>query len=176
MKPAFGIAAAGIVLGVAGYVFFRWRRAPAAFRAMIAVGGASFLAGVLAAMAGYKVVGNFPSGPLGARTGKVRAVEVGKAVLLTDEKHAGESMWVSSAEDARLCDQINMLGGATEVRSPSCRAAYLAEHALGKELDHGPHDEWLSLDDVADLCNDGVIDKGFPLCAKAYAARHARMR
>jgi hypothetical protein len=169
------LLAAVLVFGVAVYVWVRWRRAPAALRAMGKVAGVCFVAGFLVGAWGLHVAGSrLPSkaaaAPSGA-AGSVPASEVGKAIVETDEKHAGATMWVPSSSMAQLCN-----GDVPEAISTPCRVAYLARHALGKDLDHGPHDSSVSLSDVADFCDSGAIDKGFALCERAYAVRHAAMR
>jgi hypothetical protein len=44
----FALASVVLVLGIATYIALRWRRAPAAFRAMCVVAGVCFAAGILA--------------------------------------------------------------------------------------------------------------------------------
>ena len=96
--------------------------------------------------------------------------EAGGLFIETDEKHAGDTMWVSSAATAELCNN-----GLSEADSTLCRVAYLARHAIGKDLDRGPRGDSVSLSDVADFCDSGAIDKSFALCERAYAVRHAAM-
>jgi hypothetical protein len=175
------LSAAILVLGVAVYVAVRWRRAPAAFRAMGKVAGLCFVAGFLAGAWALHAAGSrLPSkaaasssspSAASASAGSVSASEVGKAIVETDEKHAGDTMWVSSAATAELCNK-----GLSEADTTLCRVAYLARHAIGKDLDRGSHDSSVSLSEVADFCDSGTIDKSFPLCERAYAVRHAAMR
>jgi hypothetical protein len=104
-------------------------------------------------------------------TGSVPASEVGKAIVETDEKHAGDELRIPSASMAGLCNE-----GMPDTMSEACRVTYLARHALGKDLDRGPHESSISLSDVADFCDSGAIDKSFELCKRAYAARNAAMK
>ena len=53
-----------------------------------------------------------------------------------------------------------------------CWAAFLAMHALGKDLDRGPHDESIDLEEVADICETGAVEKDSSLCQRAFTARN----
>src|SRR3990170_4620252 len=118
MNPwiAPALIAAVLVLGALTYVAIRWRRAPAAFRAMNTVAGICFVAGFLAGVWAFHLTGSrsapatsphAPSGPSpsSAPAGSVPASEVGKAIVEMDEKHAGDPMWVSSASTAEMCNE-----------------------------------------------------------------------
>jgi hypothetical protein len=88
-----------------------------------------------------------------------------------DEKHAGDSGWLSSTATVELCNK-----GSMPPDERLCRIAYLGRHATGQDQDRGPHEDWIMLTEVADFCDVGVIEKSSDLCVRAYAARHARMR
>jgi hypothetical protein len=175
------LVAAALVLGSAIYIGVRWNRAPAALHALISVAGVCFVAGLLGGLSIFDFVAGQPMSASSRRTssppassaalGSVPALEVGKAIVETDEKHAGDPNWASSAESAELCNE-----GALVANSLLCRVTYLARHALGKDLNRGPHKTSISLSDVADFCDSGDIDKGSDLCRRAYAARNAGMR
>jgi hypothetical protein len=172
------LLAAALVVGAAIYIAVRWRRAPAAFRAMGKVAGICFVAGFLAGMWALHVTdSHLPSMPsevppsTPSVPSSVPALEVGKAIVEMDEKHAGDTMWLSSAATAEFCNK-----GLAESGSAVCRIAYLAQHVLGKDLDRGPQGDSISLSDIADFCNSGAINKTSALCQRAYAARHAAMR
>jgi hypothetical protein len=171
-------AAAVLVVGVAVYLGVRWRRAPAALRAMVNIASVCFIAGFLVGawalhVAGSRVPSNAAASPSAPSTaaGSVPASEVGKAIVETDEKHASDTMRIPSASIVKLCNE-----GASDFLTTPCRVAYLARHAFGKDLDRGPHDSPVALSDVAEFCDSGAIDKGFDLCKQAYALRHAAMR
>jgi len=170
------VSAALIALGIAVYAVLRWRAAPAAFRAIVTVSVLGFAAGVLVSLA---VVQLWSGGSLisFASGGKVQALEVGKAIVLTNEKHAGDPLWMPISEVAKECREASgqpiPLFKETGVE---CRAAYLAMHALGKDLDKGPHEELIDLEEVADICETGAVEKDSSLCRRAFAARNARMK
>jgi hypothetical protein len=105
--------------------------------------------------------------------GKVPALDVGKSIVLMDEKHSGDPMWTSSGTFVETCDTEGQFGAKL---SRECLGTYLARHAIGKDLDRGPKDAWVGLDDVAGMCDGGQIEKGWPVCVDAYAARHAKMK
>lgn len=174
------LLAALLILGVVTYIAIRWRRAPSALRAMSKVAGVCFIAGFLAGAwalhtAGLRLTsGAAPSGSspsTSSATGSVPASEVGKAIVETDEKHAGDESRIPSASMAGLCNE-----GMPDTMSEACRVTYLARHALGKDLDRGPHESSVPLSDVADFCDSGAIDKSFVLCKQAYLARTAAMK
>lgn len=170
------ISAALIALGIAVYALLRWRAAPAAFRAIVTVSALGFAAGVLASLAVAQLWsgGSFIPAWSG---GKVPALEVGKAIVLTNEKHAGDPLWMPISEVAKECREAP--GAAPtlfEKTGVECRAAYLAMHALGKDLDSGPHEELIDLEEVADICETGAVEKDSSLCRRAFAARNAKMK
>jgi hypothetical protein len=189
------VTAAALVLVVAIYVVAKWRRAPAAFRAIGAVAGICFVAGFLVGIWGLHLASAWyfpPSGPSrsSALAGSVSALEVGKAIIKTDEKHAGEPMWMPSSSAAEMCKHSLVKGlvdkglidkglinkGPLDDNSPLCRIAYLARHAEGQDLDRGPKGDSVSLSDVADFCDAGTIDKSFDICKEAYDARHTALK
>jgi hypothetical protein len=49
-------------------------------------------------------------------------------------------------------------------------------HALGKDIDKGPHEEFIEPDEVADICGTGALEKDSSLCQRAFAARNAKMK
>jgi hypothetical protein len=179
------MAATGLAMLVAAavYVRVRWKRAPAAFRAMTMLGIVSVLAGVaigysannllsaLSIKPPWKAAGDLPPDPT-VTDGKVPALDVGKSIVLMDEKHSGDPMSVSSGTFVETCNTEGQFGGKL---SAECLGTYLARHAIGKDLDRGPRDAWVSLDDVAEMCA-GQIEKDWPLCVDAYDARHAKMK
>ena len=177
----FILVAAAIVLCVALYISVRWRRAPTAYRSMLSVAGVCLLAGFLAGVwalhfwtaKGLATSSALPPSESSAAVppGTVSATEVGKAIVAMDEKHAGDSGWLSSTATVELCNK-----GSMPPDERLCRIAYLGRHATGQDQDRGPHEDWIMLTEVADFCDVGVIEKSSDLCVRAYAARHARMR
>ena len=121
----------------------------------------------------WKPAGDTPPDPA-ITDGKVPASDVvGKSIVLMDEKHSSDPMWAASGSLAQTCDLEAKIG---EKLSPTCIGTYLARHAIGKDLDRGLKDAWVGLDDVAEMCDAGQIEKDWPLCVDAYAARHAKMK
>jgi len=176
------LTAPALVLAVAFYIAMRWRRAPAAFRAMKAVAGLCFVAGFLAGAWVVHRVGSPTANPSAALSpaarsapsapvGSVAASEVEKAIVETGQKSSGETWWLGVNVRAEGCN-LGMMPGNTVY----CRAAYLARHAEGKDLERGPQGDSVSLSDVADFCDAGEINKSSDLCVRAYAARHAGMK
>jgi len=111
-----------------------------------------------------------PSGYTGASvaSGSISAPEVGKAIAATYAAHSGDPSWTSAEALAQHCDQ-----GMLHPDSLPCRAAYMALHSSGSELNRGPQDGSVSLSEVADFCDNQVIDSQSALCLRAYAARNA---
>lgn len=187
------LAAAAVMAAVAIYLFARWRRAPTALRAMGAVAGICFAAGFFAGLWAFRVaepevsklrIDGFPGFAGSAHAGSVSAKEVGRAIVDTDERHAGDPLWLSSARMAEICNKQARMSKALGTPpglipltgdSEDCRVAYLARHAIGEDLDHGPHKTWITLSEVADICDEGKIYKSSHICAQAYAARNAQM-
>ena len=176
-------AALAMLAAAAAYVRVRWMGAPAAFRAMSKVGIVCVLAGILIGYGAnhllavsikppWKSAGESPPDPT-VTEGKVPALDVGKSIVLTDEKHSGDPMWTPSSTLLELCPSEGKHG---EKLSSGCLGAYLGRHALGKDLDRGPKDTSVALDDVAELCDNGEIEKDWPVCVDAYTARHAKMK
>ena len=96
-----------MLVAVAVYVRVRWKRAPAAFRAMEMLGIVSVLAGVAIGYSAGHLLSTVDIRPpwKSAKTaapnptvtdGKVPSLEVGKAIVLMDEEHSGDPMSVSS--------------------------------------------------------------------------------
>ncbi len=169
---ALGLAAVTLLAATALYTVIRWRRAPTAFRAICVVAVCAFASGVLGTLWASHVFGGFAASvrhlAVPAESGKVSALAVGKAILLSDEKHTGDPNWIASASDAESCDE-----GVLPADSHLCRAAHLARHAIGKDLSRGPQQKWLSLDDVADLCDESEMIRAWK---RAYSARNARLK
>ena len=112
-----------------------------------------------------------PSGSTGASiTGgnSVSALEVGKAIAATYAAHSGDPSWTSAETLAQRCDR-----GILHADSLPCRGAYMALHASGSALGHGPQDGPVSLSEVGDFCDNQLIDSGSALCLRAYAAQKA---
>jgi hypothetical protein len=192
--------AIAVVLAVttATYVRGRWRRAPVAFNAMKVVAGVFFLCGFLSGIWAFHltttpsespiantVTPSPPSSPPAAgllatpsgyptasvTSDSLSASEVGKAIAATYAAHSSDPSWTSAETVARTCDQ-----GVLQSDSPPCRAAYMALHSSGSDLDRGPQASTVSLSEVADFCDNKVIDSGSALCLRAYAARKAEAK
>ncbi len=171
------IAATLIALAVAAYVVLRWRAAPAAFRAIIVVSLLGVAAGAVATLGVVQLFsGGFVVFP-DVSDGEVQALDVGKAIILTNETHAGDPLWMPISDVAKYCRATpGQLPPMLKETGVECRAAYLAMHALGKDLDRGPHEQWIDLEEVADICETGAVEKGSSLCRRAFAARNAKMK
>lgn len=112
--------ALALLAAAAVYVRVIWKRAPAAFRAMTALGIVCALAGIAI---GYSASHLLPavfmrphwksadSPPDPAITnGKVPASDVGKSIVLMDEKHSDDPMSVPSGSLAETCDLEAQIG------------------------------------------------------------------
>ena len=162
-----------ITLGLALYAVLCWRAAPAAFHAIVVVALLSFATGAVAALGiegllrGVSLAPGFLGGG-----GKADALTVGKAIILTDEKHSGDTFWEPISEVAKTCREGLLL----KDDSIECHAAYLAMHALGKDLDRGPREKEIEPDEIAEICGTGALEKDSSLCQRAFAARNAKMK
>jgi hypothetical protein len=187
-----------LAVATAIYVRGRWRRAPVAFNAMKVVAGVFFLCGFLSGVWAFHLtttpsespientvapsppsfppsVGMLPTpssyATASATSDSQPASEVGKAIAATYAAHSSDPSWSSAETVARTCDQ-----GVLQSDSPPCRAAYMALHSSGSDLDRGPQASTVSLSEVADFCDNKVIDSRSPLCLRAYAARNAEAK
>jgi hypothetical protein len=195
-----------LMIVTASYVRARWRQAPVAFAAMKFVGGLFFLSGLLSGISIFhliaersevapassmtaasimprpivpgpstsspivlpaKVSGNSVANP----DASVSALEAGREIAATYAAHASDPSWSSAETIARNCDR-----GVLQADSLPCRAAYLALHSNGNDLDRGPQASTVSLTDIAAFCDNLVIVLSSSLCKRAYAAQNAGRR
>jgi hypothetical protein len=176
-----------LISGVFGYTALKWRSAPKVFRAMNWVVSATLVAGFLLAVptAHWARLLFFASPAQGASSafGRLRdeiegacpsdgvsASEVGKALVLADENHAGDPNWVSNEAQAELCKE-----SAALMVSQLCAATFVARHVLGKDLQYGDHRSLIPCDEVAEFCDNGALDKNSSLCKEAYRTRNATL-
>lgn len=176
-----------VISSVFSYAALKWRSAPKVFRAMNWVVSFTLVAGFLLAIPITHWAGLlfFPSPAQGASSafGRLRdeiegecpadgvsASEVGKALVLADEHHAGDANWVSNEEQAELCKESVAL-----TSSQLCVATFLARHALGKDLQYGDHRSSIPCEEVAEFCDNGALDKDASLCKEAYRTRNATL-
>lgn len=178
------------VLGMAGafmYAAFGWRRAPKVRRAMTWLVAASATAAFLLALPLAHWLGVlFPTSP-GADAGSswarlraavegtcpsdgVPAAEVGKALVLADERHAGDPNWTSTAEQAELCDEPPL-----DADSIMCKETFIARHALGLDMAKGDRRGRIPCEEIAEFCDGGALAKDSSLCKQAYRTRNARL-
>lgn len=178
--PVISVLLIGCIIGY-GAVY--WRRAPKVYRALNWVAFVSALAGILLSLPIAHWIGSpssagASSGWQGIReavegacpTGGVPAPEVGKALVLTDERHAGDPNWASSAQQAEFC-KVGSLFGDTQI----CVETFIARHALGLDLKYGDHRSLIPCEEVAEFCDNGALDKASTLCTRAYKTRNARL-
>lgn len=178
----FGVV---IVCGIFLYSAVRWRKAPRVFRAMNWVAAVSVFSGVLIALPLEHWLGPIfePSSGGNAHStwsrvksaiegtcppAGVPATEVGKALVLADEQHAGDEDWNDTLFDA--CKD-----GVLKWTGPTCVQASLARHALGRDLKYGDHRSLIPCEEVAEFCDDGALDKNSALCKEAYRTRNAKL-
>ncbi|HUO04419.1 MAG TPA: hypothetical protein VMU16_04395 [Candidatus Binataceae bacterium] len=107
------VVATMLIVTAAIYVALKWRRAPKVYRAMRIIASANLVAGViigvlasqLALNAGVRMSG----GPIGflhpnpCAPDGLPATELGKAIVLEDQRHAGDPNRMDIAETASLC-------------------------------------------------------------------------
>src|SRR5271155_1497740 len=153
----------GVLLigSIFGYVALRWRRAPKVYRAMNRMVYASAAAGILLGLPVMHWLGSAPSSSSSAGAGsgweRVRdaiagvcpsggfpATEVGKYLVLADEHHSGDPLWISTAAQADLCRDDEALK-----TSQLCVSTFIARHALGLDMDYGDHRSLIPCEEVA---------------------------
>jgi hypothetical protein len=179
------VVAALLIMSIFGYVAVYWRRVPMVYRALNRVASASAVAGILLSLPIMHWIGASPSGASASSEWQhireavegvcpsdgVPAPEVSKALVLTDEHHAGEPNWASSGQQAELCKE----GGPLLSDSQICVETFIARHALGLDLKYGDHRSLIPCEEVAEFCDSGALDKASTLCTRAYRTRNARL-
>jgi hypothetical protein len=171
---AFGIAALALAGVAIVYIVAAWRKAPRAYRAMKWVAAASLAAGVfvgiLTDQAARRVAErgvDYSFGAWGSNECSpdgLPAATVGKAIVLTNQQHAGNPLWVDPSTVAPLCD-----AGIGADHNVPCEIYFLDRHALGLDLTRGDTRKCIPYEEVAEICADGEWPKGEPLCEQAFA-------
>jgi hypothetical protein len=172
-----------LIASIFGYVAVYWRRAPRVYRALNWVASAGVVAGILLSLPITHWIGASPSSADASGWQHIReavrgdcpstgvpAPEVGKALVLMDEHHAGDPNWASSAQQAELCREGSLL-----TESQICVETFIARHALGLDLKYGDHRSLIPCEEVAEFCDSGALDKASTLCTRAYRTRNARL-
>jgi hypothetical protein len=156
-----------IAVALALYARLRWKHAPTAYRAILIASAGGLAAGILIGLWVAYRSGELPVVNLGSRRETVPSVEVGRAVLRTDEQHAGDANWVPSVLAAEMCDSMIL-----EHDSAICRSAYLGRlAATGVRPGKWNVADAVPITEVADFCDLGAIYKDHALCREAYQAR-----
>jgi hypothetical protein len=175
-----------LIGSIFAYVVLYWRRVPRVYRALNWVAFASAVAGILLSLPIMHWIGAavMSSSSDGASSGwqhirdtmegvcpsdGVLSSEVGKALVLTDEHHAGDPNWASSEQQAELCKD----GPLSD--SQICVETFIARHAVGLDLKYGDHRSLISCEEVAEFCDSGALDRASTLCTRAYRTRNARL-
>ena len=96
------------------------------------------------------------------------AANVGRAIVETDNKHVGDSSWISADATAEMCDQKALL-----TDSAFCRAAYLGRHAESKNLGPPQPEDPIPFPEIIQFCDNGMVDQKSSVCTQAYSARPA---
>ncbi len=165
--------------GTFAYVAIRWRKAPAAFKAMNYVAIASLVAGVVIGASVMRALfgptslrehrasepgegGDDASGASGTSAG-VPASDVASELYFYAIKHLRGSEserakridWLSVAEDCRL--------GLADSHSLRCKAA-----SIGAEFPYSESSGSIPYDEVMQFCGADFLDKASKVCIAAY--------
>jgi hypothetical protein len=108
---------------------------------------------------------HMPDTTVGSSDG-MATMDIGRAIIETDRKHAADSSWISVDPTAQMCNR-----GDIPTDSILCRVAYLGRHAEGKDLDRGPRT--IAAADIAEFCGRGAIDPNSSVCAQTSTARRS---
>jgi hypothetical protein len=109
----FAIGALGLTGAISAYVFVAWRHAPRASRAMKWVAVASLATGILTGVSADQIMRQLSlrvvSNPFNLSNANLcspegfPAADLGKAIVLTNQKHAGDPNWVDPMSFSSLC-------------------------------------------------------------------------
>jgi hypothetical protein len=179
-KLFFAIVLAALVAGIFAYTTIRWRRAPAAFRAMNYVALLSLVVGITIGAVAMRVLtrpesperahGGGESGDGAAGPSVKREPTTGIPVkdvvnALGDEsiKHLKDAKWqpwYSVAQDCRL--------GLADPHSLRCEAAFIDNDPDGYKGEWKEHSDLIPYDVVIQFCDAGWADKDSKVCVAAY--------
>jgi hypothetical protein len=91
------------------------------------------------------------------------ATDIGKAIVLTNQQHAGDPDWIDPMGLASICPS------ETYSKDNSvCEAYFLASHALGLNVTKGDTRKCIPNEEVAELCAGSDIAKDSSLCKQAF--------
>lgn len=162
------------------YILVAWRHAPRASKAMKWVAVGSLVTGVLTGFLFDQVLRqmrekgvNDPFGVSGVNPCSpdgLPAADLGKAIVLTDQQHAGDPNWVSIGTMSSLCGPDWKPGD-----DQPCQAVFLARHALGLDLTKGDVRKCIPYEEVAELCTGGDVAKESSFCKQAFDFQRRRM-
>lgn len=178
---ALGIVGAALFLATSGYILVVWRKAPRASRSMKWIAAASLSAGIMIGIFGGQMArpilerrsaipfGTWranPCTPYG-----VPAVDLGKALVLQNQKHVGDPNWVDIMESRDLCSL------EFDVKNhPECVAYFLARHAIGFDLNAGDTRKCIPYEEVAEICGLGNPEPDSWFCKQAFEFQRQRMK
>jgi len=179
-KLVLAIVPAALVAGIFTYTTIRWRRAPAAFKAMNYVALVSLLVGmVIGALATRALVGpgslerpHNGSEPAPSATGPsaegeptvgIPVEDVSEALTEQQIKHLKDpkwEQWSSVAQDCRL--------GLTDPHSLRCEAAFIRDDPHGIEGEWKEHSDLVPYGVVIQFCDAGWAERDSKVCVAAY--------
>ena len=200
---ALGIVAAALVGAVCVYILVAWRKAPRASRAMKWIAAASLSAGIMIGIFGGQMLrpiveersgipfGIWRSNPCSPAA--VRAADLGKAIVLENQQHVGDPLWIDimwlrescsmESETKHLENQISSLSSnptrpspPTAQASSECVAYFLARHAIGSDLTAGDTRKCIPYEEVAEMCFLGNPAKDSAFCKQAFEFQRQRVK
>jgi hypothetical protein len=154
------------------YIAVVWRKAPKASRTMKWIAAISITTGILIGFVADRLLRpQIDNGSLGSFDISANlcspdgfpATVIGKAIVLTNQQHAGDPNWIDPMEIASSCSSSTY---STDDRI--CEVYFLASHALGLNLTEGDTRKCIPNENVAELCTAGDIAKSSPLCNQAF--------
>jgi hypothetical protein len=165
-----------IAVAIFVYIIVAWRKAPRASRAMKWIAAASLTTGILMGAvsdhilsglaAGLRIFPhNNPCSPDG-----LLASEIGRAIILTNQQHAGDPNWVDPMTIGSYCP--------SETYSSTdrvCEVYFLASHSLGYNLSKGETRKCIPNEDVAELCTGADIAKDSYWCHQAFDLQQQKL-
>jgi hypothetical protein len=179
-KLLLAIFAAALLAGIFAYTTVRWRRAPAAFRAMNYVAVFSLIAGIaIGSLATRALFGPASSErepaagpPAGTAPGSSAGSEPNAGITTKDVaaalseqwfKHLNDPKWQSwgsIAQDCRL--------GLADSHTLRCEAARIEQDPDDYQGDWKGHHDLVPYGVVMQFCDAGFADKDSKVCVAAY--------
>jgi hypothetical protein len=181
LRYALGIVGATLFGATSVYILVAWRKAPRAARAMKWIAAASLSAGVIIGILAVQALGRFAGEGSGDTFGigranpcspdGVPAADLGKALVLQNQKHVSDPNWMDIMDSRELCS----LEGVAKTSS-MCVAYFLARHAIGSDLTAGDTRKCIPYEEVAEICGLGNPEPDSWFCKQAFKFQRQRLK